>query len=205
MRPVLDARDAEVEKSRAPSGSDLPPKLPSAMPASPDVFRPREAEPAKSPGIPTGAMSEPPLAENGVRPLEPRVSCALRPKQGGKRPSEHTANNVRRIRVANPTKRPRMLVVTIRDMRVTSEVNAVTSALRHADANACVSVRLDLHVISVSPSTAGATELSDAIVHTGFHPSLLKQRITARSVSTARQNSIRRTRSRLQRADAPGA
>jgi hypothetical protein len=66
-----------------------------------------------------------------------------------------------------------MFVFTINDMRVSSQADAITSAMRHADQDACISVRLDLHEVSIVPSTAGATELSDAIVHAGFHPSLL--------------------------------
>jgi hypothetical protein len=72
-----------------------------------------------------------------------------------------------------------MYVFTIHDMRVSSQVETVTSALRHADQDACVSVRLDLHQVSIGPTTAGATELSDAIVRAGFHPSLLSNKSTS--------------------------
>jgi hypothetical protein len=66
-----------------------------------------------------------------------------------------------------------MFVFTINDMRVSSQSIAVMRALKHVDENASVHVDLVAHEAQITPTTAGATEFSDAIIHAGFNPVLM--------------------------------
>jgi hypothetical protein len=66
-----------------------------------------------------------------------------------------------------------MFVFTINDMRVSSQSIAVMQALKHVDENASVHVDLVAHEAQITPTTAGATEFSDAIIHAGFNPVLM--------------------------------
>jgi copper chaperone CopZ len=65
-----------------------------------------------------------------------------------------------------------MFVFSVRDMRVSGQADAVLAAVKHVDENASVLVNLWAQEVQISPTTAGATELHDAIVHAGFDPIL---------------------------------
>jgi hypothetical protein len=65
-----------------------------------------------------------------------------------------------------------MFVFTVRDMRVSGQAAAVLAAVQHVDEDASVFVNLSMHEVEVSLTTAGATELRDAIIHAGFDPVL---------------------------------
>lgn len=65
-----------------------------------------------------------------------------------------------------------MFTFTIRDMRVSGQADAVVDAVKHTDRNAFVVVNLTTHEVQISPTIAGAAELSEAISGAGFDPVL---------------------------------
>jgi len=65
-----------------------------------------------------------------------------------------------------------MFIFSVRDMRVSSQAAAVLQAVNHVDADASVSINLLAHEVQITPASAGATELADAIAHAGFDPVL---------------------------------
>jgi len=65
-----------------------------------------------------------------------------------------------------------MFIFSVKDMRVSSQAAAVLAAVNHVDVNAYVFINLLAHEIRIVPTSAGATELSDAIAHAGFDPVL---------------------------------
>lgn len=65
-----------------------------------------------------------------------------------------------------------MFVFKVHDMRVSGQAAAVMAAVRHVDENASVVIDLPQNEVRISPVTAGATALSDAIAHAGFNPVL---------------------------------
>jgi copper chaperone CopZ len=78
-----------------------------------------------------------------------------------------------------------MFIFSVKDMRVSSQAAAVLNAVNHADGHASVSINLSTHEVHISPSTAGATELSDAISHAGFDPVLNDYGRTGRGLHQA--------------------
>jgi copper chaperone CopZ len=65
-----------------------------------------------------------------------------------------------------------MFIFSVRDMRVSSQAAAVLEAVIQIDVNASVSINLMAHEVQIAPTSAGATDLSDAIAHAGFDPVL---------------------------------
>lgn len=65
-----------------------------------------------------------------------------------------------------------MLNFSVRDMRVSSQAEAVLRAVRHVDLHASIHINLFASEVQITPSQANATDLSDAISHAGFHPVL---------------------------------
>ncbi len=66
-----------------------------------------------------------------------------------------------------------MFVFTVKDMRVSSQATALLLAIKQVDEDATVLADVESHSVEVVPATAGATELSDAIIHAGFDPVLV--------------------------------
>lgn len=65
-----------------------------------------------------------------------------------------------------------MFIFSVRDMHVSSQAVAVVEAVNHVDVNASVSIDLLAHEVRIAPTSAGATELSDAMARAGFDPVL---------------------------------
>jgi copper chaperone CopZ len=65
-----------------------------------------------------------------------------------------------------------MFIFLIRDMRVSSQAEAVLEAVNHVDVYASVSINLLAHEVRIASRTADATDLSDAIAQAGFDPVL---------------------------------
>lgn len=63
-----------------------------------------------------------------------------------------------------------MFVFSVRDMRVSGQAAVVLAAVQHVDEDASVLVNLSVHEVEVSQTTAGETELSDAIIHPASTP-----------------------------------
>ena len=65
-----------------------------------------------------------------------------------------------------------MVTPFVKDMRVSSQAEAVPDAVKHVDGNALVSISLHANEVQIAQASAGAVELSDAIAHAAFKPEL---------------------------------
>jgi len=65
-----------------------------------------------------------------------------------------------------------MVTFSVKDLRVSSQAEAVLEAVKHIDGNALVSISLHANEVQIAQASAGAMELSDAIAHAAFNPEL---------------------------------
>lgn len=68
-----------------------------------------------------------------------------------------------------------MVTFSVRDMRVSSQAEAVLEAVKHVDGNALVSISLHANEVQIAQASACTIELSDAIAHAGFKPELKRR------------------------------
>ena len=65
-----------------------------------------------------------------------------------------------------------MATFSVKDMRVSSQAEAVLEAVRRVDGNALASIRLQANEVQIAQESAGAIELNDAIAHAAVNPEL---------------------------------